>query len=152
MYCRRKYFKNRIRPLPTLHMYDFAPILLNWSLEWFRTWIRTFWPNFFFGGGGRSATPCDCPPPPWPSIFSIILFLSITLLIGKTCISWQMQWPLTSQSHGSGKTILEITTFTPVVIHLDLTANLPSYICVYIDQFSEFISDVILRQHLIKCL
>jgi hypothetical protein len=36
-----------------------------------------------------------------PSFFQIILFGSTTLLSGMTGISWHMQWPLTSQSHGS---------------------------------------------------
>jgi hypothetical protein len=31
----------------------------------------------------------------------IILFLSTTLYIGMTGISLHMQWPLTSQSHGT---------------------------------------------------
>jgi hypothetical protein len=56
-----------------------------------------WWFLFLFFG---SATPCASPPP-WPSLFPIILFLSTTLLTGMTCISLHMQWPLTSQSHGS---------------------------------------------------
>jgi hypothetical protein len=38
---------------------------------------------------------------PWPSIFSIVLFGSTTLLTGMTSFSLHMQWPLTSQSLGS---------------------------------------------------
>jgi hypothetical protein len=40
-------------------------------------------------------------PPPQSSIFSIIPFLSATLLTKMTGSSLHMQWPLTSQSHGS---------------------------------------------------
>jgi uncharacterized membrane protein len=36
-----------------------------------------------------------------PSFFPIIRFGSTTLLTGMTGISLHMQWPLTSQSHGS---------------------------------------------------
>jgi hypothetical protein len=36
-----------------------------------------------------------------PPFFPIILFLSTTLLTRMTGISLHMQWPLTSQSHGS---------------------------------------------------
>jgi hypothetical protein len=36
-----------------------------------------------------------------PPLFPIILFLSTTLLTGMTGISLHLQWPLTSQSHGS---------------------------------------------------
>jgi hypothetical protein len=36
-----------------------------------------------------------------PSFFQIILFLSTALSTGVTGISLHMQWPLTSQSHGS---------------------------------------------------
>jgi hypothetical protein len=36
-----------------------------------------------------------------PPFFQIILFLSTTLLTGMPGISLHMQWPLTSQSHGS---------------------------------------------------
>jgi hypothetical protein len=36
-----------------------------------------------------------------PPFFPIILFLSSTLLTGMTINSLRMQWPLTSQSHGS---------------------------------------------------
>jgi hypothetical protein len=36
-----------------------------------------------------------------PPFFPIILFGSTTLLTGMTDISLHMQWPLTSQSHGS---------------------------------------------------
>jgi hypothetical protein len=53
-------------------------------------WIHTFW-------GQRPLVP----PPPRPSIFLIILFESTTLLTRMTGISLHMQWPLTSQSHGS---------------------------------------------------
>jgi hypothetical protein len=35
-----------------------------------------------------------------PPFFPTILFLTTTLLIGMTGISFHMQWPLTSQSHG----------------------------------------------------
>jgi hypothetical protein len=35
-----------------------------------------------------------------PQLFPIILFLSTTLLTGMSGISLNMQWPLTSQSHG----------------------------------------------------
>jgi hypothetical protein len=47
-----------------------------------------------------SVTHCAFPPP-WPSIFPIILFLSTTLLTGMTGSSLNMQWPLTSQSQDS---------------------------------------------------
>jgi hypothetical protein len=47
-----------------------------------------------------SPTPCASPPPR-PSIFPIILFGSTTLLTRMTDNSLHMQWPLTSQSHGS---------------------------------------------------
>jgi hypothetical protein len=40
-------------------------------------------------------------PATWPSIFPVILFLSTTLLTGMTGSSLHVQWPLTSQSHGS---------------------------------------------------
>jgi hypothetical protein len=40
-------------------------------------------------------------PPPQPSIFLMILFLSTTLSTEMTGISLHMQWLLTSQSHGS---------------------------------------------------
>jgi hypothetical protein len=33
--------------------------------------------------------------------FRVILFVPTTLSTGMTGISWHMQWPLTSQSHGS---------------------------------------------------
>jgi hypothetical protein len=49
----------------------------------------------------RPVAPCASPPPPRPSIFLIILFLSTTLLKGMTSISFHKQWPLTSQSRGS---------------------------------------------------
>jgi hypothetical protein len=46
-------------------------------------------------------TPCASPPP-GPSIFVGLFFLgSTTLLTGMTGLSLQMQWPLTSQLHGS---------------------------------------------------
>jgi hypothetical protein len=58
-------------------------------------------PGSFFWGGGGSATPCASPPP-WPSIFSEYSFcVSTTLLTAMTGMSLHMQWPLTSQSHGS---------------------------------------------------
>jgi hypothetical protein len=47
-----------------------------------------------------SATPCASPPP-WPTIFLIIIFLSATLLTRMTGISIHVQWPLTSQSNGN---------------------------------------------------
>jgi hypothetical protein len=47
-----------------------------------------------------SATSCAYPPPQ-PCIFSINLLRSTTLWTGMTGISLHMQWPLTSQSHGS---------------------------------------------------
>jgi hypothetical protein len=50
--------------------------------------------------GGGAATPCASPPPR-PSIFPIILFLSPTLFTAMTSISLHMRWPLTSQLHGS---------------------------------------------------
>jgi hypothetical protein len=53
--------------------------------------------SFLFFG---SATPCAFPPP-WPYIFSDYSFWSTALLTGMTGISLHMQWPLTSQSHGS---------------------------------------------------
>jgi hypothetical protein len=58
----------------------------------------------FFG----SATPCASPPPR-PSIFPIILFLSTTLATGMTGISLHMQWPMISQSHGSGFDVIDGT-------------------------------------------
>jgi hypothetical protein len=36
-----------------------------------------------------------------PPFFPNILFLSTTLLAGMTGVSWHIQWPLNSQSHGS---------------------------------------------------
>jgi hypothetical protein len=52
-------------------------------------------------GGGGSATPCASPPQ-LPSIFfQLFFFGSTTLLTGMTSISLHMQWPLTSQLHGS---------------------------------------------------
>jgi hypothetical protein len=54
----------------------------------------------FFFGGGVSESPFAYPPP-WPSIFPIIHFGSTTLFTGMTGISLNMQWPLTSQWHGS---------------------------------------------------
>jgi hypothetical protein len=47
-----------------------------------------------------SATPCAFPPPQ-PSNFSNYSFWSTTLLTGMTGIFLHMQWPLTSQLHGS---------------------------------------------------
>jgi hypothetical protein len=65
-------------------------------------WLKYKGTNVFFWVEGRvgegSATPCASPPPQ-PSIFPIILFLSTTLLTGMTGVS--LNWPLTSQSHGS---------------------------------------------------
>jgi hypothetical protein len=46
--------------------------------------LNCFYVVFWEGGG--SATPCASPPP-WPSIFPIILFVSTTLLTGMTGIS-----------------------------------------------------------------
>jgi hypothetical protein len=62
-----------------------------------------------------SATLCDSPPP-WHNIFSIILFLSTTLLTRMIGISLHVQWPLTSHSHGSylkGKIGVFVTGQTP---------------------------------------
>jgi hypothetical protein len=56
--------------------------------------------QFFFWGGGGSATPCAFPPPQ-PSIFSNYSFWSTTLLTGMTGISLHIQWPLTSPYVGS---------------------------------------------------
>jgi hypothetical protein len=41
--------------------------------------------------GGGSVTPCASPPP-WPSMFPIILLLSTDLSTGITGISSHMQW------------------------------------------------------------
>jgi hypothetical protein len=54
--------------------------------------------SFFLGGG--SATPCAFPPPR-PSIFSNYSFWFTTSLTGMTGVSLHMQWPRTSQLHGS---------------------------------------------------
>jgi hypothetical protein len=64
---------------------------------------------------GLLATPCASPPLQ-PTIFLIILFLSTTLLIGMAGISLHMQWPLTSQLHGSflkESTLFFVTDQTP---------------------------------------
>jgi hypothetical protein len=49
--------------------------------------------------GFRKFSGVSVPPP--PSIFLIILFVSTTLLTRMTGSYLHMQWPLTSQSHGS---------------------------------------------------
>jgi hypothetical protein len=45
------------------------------------------------------ATPCASSPPPWPSIFSQLFFSCPPPRM--TWISLHVQWPLTSQLHGS---------------------------------------------------
>jgi hypothetical protein len=55
---------------------------------------------------GVSASPYASSPPSFP----MILFLSTTLLTGMTVISLHMHWPLTSQSHGSGRKYFQIVT------------------------------------------
>jgi hypothetical protein len=52
--------------------------------------------SIFFGGGG-SATTHASPHPRTP--FPMIIFWSTTLLTGMTGISFDGQWPPTSQSH-----------------------------------------------------
>jgi hypothetical protein len=47
-----------------------------------------------------ASDPCASPPP-WPSIFSDYSFQVQHPLTGMTGNSLHMQWPLTSQSHGS---------------------------------------------------
>jgi hypothetical protein len=54
--------------------------------------------NSPFWGGQRPLVPLLLLGPPF---FTIILFGSTTLLTGMTGISLHMQWPLTSQLHGS---------------------------------------------------
>jgi hypothetical protein len=55
--------------------------------------------QFIIKRGSGSATPYASPPP-WPSIFPVII-LSTTLSTRTTGISLHLRWPLTSQSHGS---------------------------------------------------
>jgi hypothetical protein len=53
------------------------------------------------GWGWGPVAPCASPPP-WPSIFSNYSFFLSTPLLTVTCgISLHVQWPLTSQWHGS---------------------------------------------------
>jgi hypothetical protein len=49
---------------------------------------------------GRLATPCASPPP-WPSIFSDYFFLVHHLVNRDDWHTLHVQWPLTSQLHGS---------------------------------------------------
>jgi hypothetical protein len=56
------------------------------------------WGFFFWGGGQRPLVPLLLRGPP---MFTIILFGSTTMLTGMTINSLHMQWPLTSQLHGS---------------------------------------------------
>jgi hypothetical protein len=80
------------------HSYDF-PKQLTYTLAVFDrgSSVPELVDLFWVGG---SATPCASPPP-WPSIFPIILFGSTTLLTKMTGNSLHMQGPQTSQSHGS---------------------------------------------------
>jgi hypothetical protein len=87
-------------PLPTHNVIDKTVHRCNWRVSVRGSLGRpgsivTGLPLF-----GGSATPCASPPPR-PYVFLIILFGSTTLLTGMTGIFLHMQWPLTSQSHGS---------------------------------------------------
>jgi hypothetical protein len=57
--------------------------------------------NFFFWGGGGQWPPCGSPPPR-PSIFPIIVFLSATLLTGMTGISLNCLWLLSRMAEHLG--------------------------------------------------
>jgi hypothetical protein len=76
---------------------------VNSSMWWPRVtnlvWTRAGQCAKFFLIG--SATPCASPPAPQPSVFSNDCFHVHHPITGMTGNSLHMQWPLTSQLHGS---------------------------------------------------